>query len=230
MPHFLGVAHVRRLVHAVHDQVCTMADVRVVCMAEATRADGMEELMDDLQQASCRGRRLSEGFSETMCFSISDQRHSPYHAANELARWADILLIVPMCAATQSAITHGREDDLLLEIVQGWRTVKKRRASGEYWIPEKPFLVAPRIPAERRNQYLIELDRAVIERMGVEIIDGPTEAEAYYDEVIDAAGQDKYVNHVIEHVRHAILKMQGHLEITSCNIESAAPKRRRGAA
>ena len=53
-----------------------------------------------------------------MCFSITDQRHNPYYAAAELARWADVLLIAPMCPATLTAIATGREDDLLLEVVQ----------------------------------------------------------------------------------------------------------------
>ena len=173
MPHFLGREAVAKLVHSVHEKICAFADVRIVCTREVTRCEGMDSLMDEVKAVSKRGRRLSDGATETTCYTISDQKLNPYHAANELARWADVLLICPMCTQTLTGIATGREDDLLLEIVQSWGAVKKRAPTGEYWLPLKPFIVAPRLPIERRNQLIIERQMGTLEQMGVELVEDP---------------------------------------------------------
>jgi len=207
MPHALGQALVCRLVRAVHAVVCAFADVRIVCMSEVTKCDEMATLMNDIKTMSCRGRRLLDGFAETTCFSISDQQHSPYHAASELARWADVLLVCPLCTRTLTAIATGEENDLLLEIAQNWGSVKKKSPSAEYWIPIKPFIMAPWLPAQRHNHLVIERQMATLEQMGIELIEDPG------DEVREADGLKRYVDHVVEHVRHAILKVQGLLQL-----------------
>jgi len=154
-----------------------------------------------------RSGRLLDGFAETTCFSISDQQHSPYHAASELARWADVLLVCPLCTRTLTAIATGEENDLLLEIAQNWGSVKKKSPSAEYWIPIKPFIMAPWLPAQRHNHLVIERQMATLEQMGIELIEDPG------DEVREADGLKRYVDHVVEHVRHAILKVQGLLQL-----------------
>ena len=120
------------------------------------------------------------------------------------------------------AIACGREDDLLLEIVKSWETVKKRSASGVYWLPLKPLVVAPLIPPERRNQLLVEEHMQTLERMGAELIDDPTS-----EEILEVDAMAAYVEHVVEHVRHAILKAQGLLQPQPTHVDPSASKRRR---
>ena len=226
MPHHLGAAYVRELVTSVHEQLCAFADVRIACMADATKADGMEQVIHQVKAASQRAKRLADGAEPTTCFSISDQHTSPYYAAQELARWADLLVIAPLCSKTLSQITSGSEDDLLLETVQLWGSHKKRNASGDYWLPSKPFLVAPRLPVERRNQLLVEKMMGTLAQMGVELLEDPG------DDGKEAGARERYVGRVVEHVKQAVLKAQGLLQLPA----PAAPpapepnKRRRGGA
>ena len=84
-----------------------------------------------------------------------------------------MLLISPCCSRTLTGISTGLEHDLLLELAQVWGAVKKQNAHGEYWVPTKPFLVAPRLPAERRNQLIIEKQMRTLEVMGLTVIADP---------------------------------------------------------
>ena len=156
MPHFVGPAVVRRLVLDVHEKLCSFADVRIVCMNEAKRAEGFDAMLEEVKalSRSRRRRQQLEGGAETKCFSITDEGISPYHTASELNRWADVLLIAPMSTATLTAICIGREDDLLLEIVQ----VSERTRAGAGARPPRPNLTPSwpsvccgRIGARRRR-------------------------------------------------------------------------------
>ena len=107
-----------------------------------------------------------DGDCSCACSSVyteADQKRNPYHAASALAQWADVLLVAPLCPATLTNLVHGLDNDLLLEVATLWGSTKLRAVGGgEYWQPRKPFLVAPRLPEERRQQKvqrLLRLDR-----------------------------------------------------------------------
>ena len=69
------------------------------------------------------------------------------------------------------------------------------------------------------------LSSATLEQMGVELIEDPG------DVAREPAGDDTYVHHVVEHVRHAILRAQGLLQLQARHTDAghAGTKRRRGA-
>ena len=204
LPHFVGPALVHRLVLDVHEKLCAFADVRIVCMNEAKRAQGFDEMLEEVKAHSRSRQRKQqlEGSAETTCFSNTDEGFSPYHAASELNGWADVLVIAPMSTATLTAICMGREDDLLLEIVQNWGA-KKTEAMGDFWLPLKPFMAAPWLPAECCGQLIIEKHMGTLGQMGVGLVDDPGE------ERLQSAGHDKYVTHLTERVHLAVLNSQG---------------------
>lgn len=90
---------------------------------------------------------------------------------------------------------------------QTWGQVKKRSAAGlTYHVPLKPFVVAPRVPAEKRCNLLLEKQLLTLEEMGVEIMEDPGDAAN------SEQGADAYAAQIVEHARHAILKAQGLLQ------------------
>ena len=111
---------------------------------------------------------------------------------------------------------------------QTWGQVKKRSAAGlTYHVPLKPFVVAPRVPAEKRCNLLLEKQLLTLEEMGVEIMEDPGDAAQ------DGDAEETYAASAVEHVRHAVLKAQGHLQLPmmpAAAVVAAGSKRRRGAA
>ena len=85
---------------------------------------------------------------------------------------------------------------------QNWGA-KKTEPGGDFWLPLKPFLAAPWFPAEVCGQLIIEKHMGTLGQMGVDLVDNQG------DEVRQSAGQDKYVAHVTERVRLAVIKSHG---------------------
>ena len=213
MPHFLGAASVLRLIATLHARVCTFADVRIVLMEDATKVSGADALLEEVQRTSRTSKRLSDGAQETSVFSKSDQRVNPYHAANALASWADVLLIAPMCMQTLSSVAHHDQRDLLLEVVQQWGTIKQPTA----FRAAKPILAAPRLPVACRGGFSAEKLLLELQRMGVTVVADPAN---------DDANDANDVEELVEHVRYAILRAQGMLRDPS---DDVGAKRRKGA-
>lgn len=244
LPAFLDTATVLRLVMALYERTKRFAEVRIVVAKNLAKADGADALFDMVDRATARGtgavgrapRSGMEGGGlrgasappEAKVFSQWDQRLNPYKCAAELARWADVLLVAPLCAETLKNITGGATDDLLLEVIQLWGSVKKLGPSGtQFHVPAKPFIVAPRMPPGFGHGLIIEKQILLLDEMGVEIMEDPGDAAQ------DGDAEETYAASAVEHVRHAVLKAQGHLQLPmmpAAAVVAAGSKRRRGAA
>ena len=200
-----------------HAKLTAFADVRIVVTHDVLKAKGMDLLFEEVQKASTAGGRVSNGeFAETQCFSVSDQTHSPYQCASELARWADVLLIAPMCSPTLSDMVAGHQHDLLLEVAQYWGEPQKFQSGSPgasvFWRLEKPFIVSLLLPAEqRRSNLILEKQMKMLEQMGLQLVDDPA------DKLREEGGHEEYVNQVVDYVRHAVLEVQG--------LQQAAPRK-----
>ena len=190
MPAFLSARTVLHQVNALYENLCMFADVRLIVMNELVSAnDALGYCIHDKVEMAARRNRgrlgldsgaSTEALPDAKVFSLSDQRLNPHHCAAELARWADVLLIAPMCTSTLSGIAIGREDDLLLEVVQLWGSIKKKGSAGvQYHVPLKPFIISPRVPAEKRNNLLIEKQMHTLDEMGVEVRAAETAQEGW---------------------------------------------------
>jgi hypothetical protein len=229
LPAFLDAASVLHMVMALYERTRRFAEVRIVVAKNLAKADGADALFDMVDRAANsmqppttangHGRARRNGMDgsgghgasappEAKVFSHSDQRLNPYKCAAELASWADVLLVAPLCAETLKNITGGATDDLLLEVIQLWGSVKKVGPAGtQFHVPVKPFIVAPRMPPGFGHGLIIEKQILLLDEMGVEVMEDPGDASQ------DDEAEETYVASAVEHVRHAVLKAQGHLQL-----------------
>jgi hypothetical protein len=217
MPHGLpgGAQAILRQVLALFMRISAFAEVRIVITKELTKVDGAERLDDEVQNAARRTQRASldgspaeaSGVAAARVFSYSDQQQHPYECAAELARWADVLLIAPLCASTLALMNSGIDNDLLLEIVQLWASEKKKGRGGHYWVCQKPFLVCPRMPPERRKQLIVEQQMTALKQTGVTVMPDPGDNATTVHEL------HGHIEEVVEQTRHHIMQKRGLVQL-----------------
>ena len=172
LPRFIAASVVMRHVVALHERVCTFADVVVVCsedvIADVEAAEAFERA---LLSASLKAKAACESAELTVFLTPEDGRrhadgHMPKEAAASVARWGDVLLIAPLCGKYLVRLANTSDEDLLSELALLWGYSKLK--GGEY-VPTKPFIIAPRMNTLVKQHPSVENFLLTLTRQGIEV-------------------------------------------------------------
>ena len=215
MPYGLqgGAAAVLKQVCTTVERIATFAEVRLVLTKDLIKADGADTLEEEVRSAvqSARATLQPDGVNDdphtssapsAVVFTCWDMENQPHHCAAELARWADILLIAPLCTSTLTSMSIGMANDLLLELVQVWPRTQWRGKNGMR-VPKKGFVVCPRMPQQRRNNPVVEEQLEKLLDTGIEVMMADPD-----DETVEEQEPSDYVEMAVERVKQLIQERQ----------------------
>ena len=217
------------LVEKVHERVCMFADICVVAADDFTtrQMDGADAFERALIHASLRAQATHDArATKTQLFTAED-RKPPVHglavegAAASIARWGDVLCVVPLCFKYLMWLfdANNSADDLLAGVCAEWGGVPGGREASKAR-PSKPYILAPQLMAEvvqdrTRARKAEELMSTICHRWQVEVVHDPTSSSAGGRgggttlSRPTAEELDEQVAQISEHVRHGVQAAMG---------------------